>query len=105
MMCLQRILVGARFESLKVELGWPSNETNPNCLPCLFLQFSELESRQSKMLQIFSKQAPMMDALISRFHRARSRSHHGLDSCDDVDGRGGMDNAEIDGGTKNAPSF
>ncbi|ODM86913.1 FERM domain-containing protein 8 [Orchesella cincta] len=92
-----RILVGARFESLKVELGWPSNETNPNCLPCLFLQFSELESRQSKMLQIFSKQAPMMDALISRFHRARSRSHHGLESCDEVDGHGAMESADIDG--------
>lgn len=90
----QRVLVGARFDSFKVELGWPAHENNPNCFPCLFLQFSEPDGRTSKLLQIFSKQAPMMDALITRFHRGRSRNDY--DNIDEVDL--GAEPSDIDAG-------
>lgn len=90
--------MGARFESFKEELGWPSHESNPNCFPCLFLQFTDqIDTRSSKMLQIFSKQSPMMDALISRFHRARSRAMHQMGSTDELDGLP-VESSEIDGG-------
>lgn len=91
----QRILVGARFENVRVELGWPSHhDSNPNCFPCLFIQFLQSDSRQSKMLQIFSKQAPMMDALITRFHRAKCREE---EAGDEVDGAGDA-SSDIEGG-------
>jgi len=80
-----------------VELGWPANETNPNCYPCLFLQFTDCtpDNRCSKMLQIFSKQAPMMDALITSFQRGRGR----IDQMDEVDSGGlGNESLEIEGG-------
>lgn len=47
----------------------PSDENNPDCLPCLFLQFPVRENgaRVYKILQVFSRQAIMMDTLISGF--------------------------------------
>jgi len=95
-MNLQRVLIGGRFENVRVELGWPSHESNPNCYPCLFLQFLEPESRGSKMLQIFSKQAPMMDALVTRFHRARCRAQM-EDETDNLVNQP-LESSEIDGG-------
>ena len=55
------------------ELSWdyakPSQENNEDCLPCLFIQFCVIENgrRVSKILQIFSRQAVQMDALIATF--------------------------------------
>jgi len=96
-----RILIGARFESFKIELGWPAHDANPNCFPCLFLQFMEPDnSRTSKMLQIFSKQAPMMDALITRFHLGRSRNGF-VDTVDDVDNMVGVESSDIEGDLMN----
>jgi hypothetical protein len=92
----QRILVGARFEHVRVELGWPSHhESNPNCFPCLFIQFLQSDSRQSKMLQIFSKQAPMMDALITHYHRAKCREEEA--AGDEADGAADP-SSDIEGG-------
>ena len=47
----------------------PSQENNEDCLPCLFIQFCVIENgrRVSKILQIFSRQAVQMDALIATF--------------------------------------
>ena len=47
----------------------PSQENNEDCLPCLFIQFCVIENgrRVSKILQIFSRQAVQMDALINTF--------------------------------------
>nr|CAD7416278.1 unnamed protein product [Timema poppensis] len=47
----------------------PSQEDNLECLPCIFIQFMVLENgaRVSKILQVFSKQAVMMDTLITVF--------------------------------------
>ena len=44
-------------------------ENNEDCLPCLFIQFCVIENQQrvSKILQIFSRQAVQMDALINSF--------------------------------------
>ncbi|BES90915.1 FERM central domain [Nesidiocoris tenuis] len=64
-----RLLVGLRYEELSWDFAKPSQEDNPDCLPCLFLQFRVVENgtHVSKILQIFSKQAVMMDALITGF--------------------------------------
>ncbi|XP_047494418.1 FERM domain-containing protein 8-like isoform X1 [Penaeus chinensis] len=63
------VLLSLRYDELSWDYARPSNERNPHCLPCLFLQFAVVENgrRFSKLLQIFSKQAIMMDALISTF--------------------------------------
>ncbi|PNF28256.1 FERM domain-containing protein 8 [Cryptotermes secundus] len=63
------LLLGLKYEELSWDFAKPSQEDNPDCLPCLFLQFMVLENgtRVSKILQVFSKQAVMMDTLISGF--------------------------------------
>ncbi|XP_021914561.1 FERM domain-containing protein 8 isoform X3 [Zootermopsis nevadensis] len=63
------LLLGLKYEELSWDFAKPSQENNPDCLPCLFLQFMVLENgtRVSKILQVFSKQAVMMDTLISAF--------------------------------------
>ena len=46
-----------------------TQENNEDCLPCLFIQFCVIENgrRVSKILQIFSRQAVQMDALVATF--------------------------------------
>ncbi|XP_054261310.1 putative FERM domain-containing protein FRMD8P1 isoform X2 [Macrosteles quadrilineatus] len=63
------LLLGLKFEEMSWDFAKPSQEDNPDCLPCIFIQFRVVENgmRVSKILQIFSKQAVMMDALISGF--------------------------------------
>ncbi|KAL4706968.1 hypothetical protein ACJJTC_019506 [Scirpophaga incertulas] len=62
------VLLGLLYEELSWDIGLPS-EDNEDCLPCLFLQFMVVENglRVSKILQVFSKQAIMMDTLIEHF--------------------------------------
>ncbi|KAG7200123.1 hypothetical protein KM043_000563 [Ampulex compressa] len=71
------LLLGLKYSELSWEMAKPSDEANPDCLPCLFLQFPVRENgmRVFKVLQVFSRQAIMMDTLISGFaeqHRRRS---------------------------------
>lgn len=60
------LLIGIYFENL----SWQFVESqlcdsNPNCLPCLFLQFPDEEDpRNTKLLQIFSRKALLVDNLI-----------------------------------------
>ncbi|CAL4139702.1 unnamed protein product, partial [Meganyctiphanes norvegica] len=63
------VLLSLRYDEVSWDFARPSNDRNPDCLPCLFLQFAVVENgrRYSKLLQIFSKQAIMMDALIATF--------------------------------------
>ncbi|XP_015117686.1 putative FERM domain-containing protein FRMD8P1 [Diachasma alloeum] len=63
------LLLGLKYPNLSWEMAKPSDESNPDCLPCLFLQFPVRENgtRVYKILQVFSKQAIMMDTLISGF--------------------------------------
>ncbi|XP_026760798.1 FERM domain-containing protein 8 [Galleria mellonella] len=62
------VLLGLLYEELSWDFGLPSDD-NEDCLPCLFLQFMVVENglRVSKILQVFSKQAIMMDTLIEHF--------------------------------------
>ncbi|KAK9884110.1 hypothetical protein WA026_005064 [Henosepilachna vigintioctopunctata] len=76
------VLLGLRYEDFSWEYARPSKEDDPNCLPCLFLQFMVVEngSRVSKILQVFSKQASLMDALISQFvNRLKHKSSDEVD--------------------------
>ncbi|KAK0082262.1 hypothetical protein PV325_010762 [Microctonus aethiopoides] len=63
------LLLGLKYSELSWEMAKPSDESNPDCLPCLFLQFPVRENgaRVFKILQVFSRQAIMMDTLISVF--------------------------------------
>merc|ERR1712223_1750838 len=63
------ILPGLKLEELSWDYAKPSQENNEDCLPCLFIQFCVIENgrRVSKILQIFSRQASQMDALINTF--------------------------------------
>lgn len=61
--------MGLRYEEFNWDYARPSKEDDPDCLPCLFLQFLVVENgtRVSKMLQVFSKQVKLMDKLITIF--------------------------------------
>ena len=63
------MLLGLKLEELSWDYAKPSQENNEDCLPCLFIQFCVIENgrRVSKILQIFSRQAIQMDALIATF--------------------------------------
>ncbi|XKL61935.1 hypothetical protein PGB90_001768 [Kerria lacca] len=63
-----KLLLGLKYEEFSWELGKPSKQNN-DCLPCIFIQFLIIENgaRVSKIMQIFSKQSDMMDALINTF--------------------------------------
>ncbi|KAF2368755.1 FERM central domain [Trinorchestia longiramus] len=63
------VLLSLRYDELSWEFAQPSNDWSSDSMPCLFLQFAVVEGarRYSKVLQIFSKQAVMMDALINSF--------------------------------------
>ena len=69
MVFVQVVLLGLKFEELSWDYAKPSQENNEDCLPCLFIQFCVIENgrRVSKILQVFSRQAVQMDALISAF--------------------------------------
>lgn len=71
------VLLGLRYEELNWDYARPSKEDDPNCLPCLFLQFLVVEngSRVSKILQVFSRQASLMDSLITTFVQQRKRKN------------------------------
>lgn len=74
----QTLLLGLRYEDLSWDYARPSREDDPYCLPCLFLQFMIVENgaRVSKILQIFSRQASLMDTLISDFvHQLKGKSN------------------------------
>ncbi|XP_011503860.1 PREDICTED: FERM domain-containing protein 8 [Ceratosolen solmsi marchali] len=70
------LLLSLRYSELNWEMAKPSDEGNPDCLPCLFLQFPVRENgaRVFKILQVFSKQAIMMDTLISGFAEGSKQS-------------------------------
>ncbi|XP_063706200.1 FERM domain-containing protein 8 [Culicoides brevitarsis] len=63
------LLLGLRYEEFSWDFAKPNNPDDPECLPCIFLEFDAVENGISvtKLIQVFSKQAAMMDALISHF--------------------------------------
>ena len=78
----QTLLLGLRYEEFSWDYARPSKEDDPNCLSCLFLQFvvTENGTRVSKILQVFSRQASLMDTLISTFVRqSKEKSHDEAD--------------------------
>lgn len=79
------VVLGLRYQELSWDSARPVQENNPDCLPCLFLQFQVLEDGQRvfKVLQVFSKQAILMDAIISSFVRALRRHSWDRDEVDD----------------------
>ncbi|GLV40191.1 Band4.1 inhibitor LRP interactor [Carabus blaptoides fortunei] len=71
------LLLGLQYEELSWDHAKPSKEDDPNCLPCIFLQFVVLENgaRVSKILQVFSKQATLMDKVIAGYvHQMKKKS-------------------------------
>ncbi|XP_022186630.1 putative FERM domain-containing protein FRMD8P1 isoform X2 [Nilaparvata lugens] len=81
------LLLGLKYEDMSWDFAKPSQEDNPDCLPCLFLQFRVLENgtRVFKILQVFSKQAVMMDALISGFVEDVKRKASAALNSDETD--------------------
>uniref|UniRef100_A0A1S4MXK8 FERM domain-containing protein 8 n=1 Tax=Pediculus humanus subsp. corporis TaxID=121224 RepID=A0A1S4MXK8_PEDHC len=80
------LLLGLKYKDMSWDYAKPSQENNPDCLPCLFIQFIVLENgtRVSKILQVFSKQAVMMDTLISTFVEESKRISDDLDGSNNT---------------------
>ncbi|XP_064113750.1 FERM domain-containing protein 8-like isoform X2 [Macrobrachium nipponense] len=91
------VLLSLRYDELSWDFARPSSDRSTSCLPCLFLQFAVVENgrRFSKLLQIFSKQAIMMDALISTFVEELKR--RAAQYPDDLEGHMLDQGTEIDG--------
>lgn len=66
----QSLLLGLKYCELSWEMAKPSDERNPDCLPCLFLQFPVRENgaRVYKILQVFSKQVSLTKKSKFRIH-------------------------------------
>lgn len=59
-----------KYDELSWDYGRSNNsDSDSECLPCIFLQFGAVDNGipVTKLIQIFSRQAAMMDALISHF--------------------------------------
>lgn len=63
------VLLSLHYQQFSWDYANPLQSNNPDCLPCLFIQFHMPGTRrqESKLLQIFSRQAFLMDKLISAF--------------------------------------
>ncbi|EDW66469.1 FERM domain-containing protein 8 isoform X3 [Drosophila virilis] len=63
------LLLGLRYEDMSWDYAKPSASEDSECLTCIFLQFDAVENgiQISKLVQLFSKEAAMIDALISHF--------------------------------------
>ncbi|KAG5671913.1 hypothetical protein PVAND_002082 [Polypedilum vanderplanki] len=80
------LLLGLKYEEFSWDIGKPTTNENddPECLPCLFIQFGAVENgiTVTKLMQIFSRQAAMMDALISHFAEQMRRRKDGTDAIE-----------------------
>ncbi|XP_035896061.1 uncharacterized protein LOC118504990 isoform X2 [Anopheles stephensi] len=92
------LLLGLKYEEFSWEYAKPSNVNDPECLPCIFLQFGAVENgiAATKLMQIFSRQAAMVDALITHFvEQDKRRKESGADA--DQAGPGGLaDNTYVE---------
>ncbi|VVC36930.1 Hypothetical protein CINCED_3A016635 [Cinara cedri] len=95
------LLLGLKYQDFSWEFAKPSQENIDNCLPCIFLQFLVLENgtRVSKILQVFTKQAVMIDALITCFVED-FRQKLAMNDYDDVDRTGGFEHISIGDGSQ-----
>ncbi|XP_055678307.1 FERM domain-containing protein 8 [Lutzomyia longipalpis] len=75
------LILGLRYEELSWDFAKPSSADDPECMPCIFIQFEAVENGipVTKLMQIFSKQAGMMDALIAHFAEQMRRRRDGSD--------------------------
>ncbi|XP_062535037.1 FERM domain-containing protein 8-like [Armigeres subalbatus] len=74
------LLLGLKYEELSWDYAKPSNVSDPECMQCIFLQFAAVENgiAATKLMQIFTRQAAMIDALISHFtDQAKRRKESG----------------------------
>ncbi|XP_064621374.1 putative FERM domain-containing protein FRMD8P1 isoform X2 [Lineus longissimus] len=83
-------LLGLLYKDLSWDYAEPEDATNRDRLPCLFLQFKgdePADEKASLVLQVFSRQAVMMDALIEACVRAiMEQQQREAGSRDHVDG-------------------
>ncbi|XP_050437980.1 putative FERM domain-containing protein FRMD8P1 isoform X2 [Adelges cooleyi] len=95
------LLLGLKYQDFSWEFAKPSEGKNSHCLPCIFLQFLVLENgtRVSKIVQVFSKQAVMMDALIACFVED-FRHKLAMNDYDDVDRTGGFEHISVADGSR-----
>uniref|UniRef100_A0A182J508 FERM domain-containing protein 8 n=1 Tax=Anopheles atroparvus TaxID=41427 RepID=A0A182J508_ANOAO len=92
------LLLGLKYEEFSWEYAKPSNANDPECLPCIFLQFGAVENgiAATKLMQIFSRQAAMVDALITHFiEQDKRRKESGADPADQAAG-GLADNTYVE---------
>lgn len=76
-------LIGLPFEELSWEYAEPKEKTNQDCMPCIFLQFKGKNNpRETKMLQVFTREAALIDAIIEACITLKKKTFKGKDSTD-----------------------
>jgi hypothetical protein len=67
----QEMLLSLPHGQFGWEVALPSDPQDPNCLPCLFLHVQSQPSR-ADLLQVFSRQAVLVQTLLQRFEAKSS---------------------------------
>ncbi|KAL4238362.1 FERM domain-containing protein 8 [Mactra antiquata] len=90
------VLLAVPYSELCWEYGEPQFDVDDDAFPCLYLQFltnettsDGVERRVTKILQVYSRQAKMMVALIESCVQRKKLKRQGIPAIDDVDGMTG----------------
>ncbi|XP_045176193.2 putative FERM domain-containing protein FRMD8P1 isoform X3 [Mercenaria mercenaria] len=91
------VLLAVPYTELCWEYGEPQFDVDDDSFPCVFLQFlvnertpDGVERRVTKVLQVYSRQAKMMIALIESCVERKKLLRRGIPAIDDVDGMTGQ---------------
>ncbi|XP_023222517.1 FERM domain-containing protein 8-like isoform X4 [Centruroides sculpturatus] len=78
------VLLSLHYQQFSWDYASPLQANNSDCLPCLFIQFHMPGTRrqESKLLQIFSRQAFLMDKLICAFVEELKKQNPWRDQVD-----------------------
>ncbi|CAG2180685.1 unnamed protein product [Oppiella nova] len=83
------LLLSIDYNDLCWAIGCPQDSSDPNCIPCLFIQIPEENDKNNTILQIFSRQYKLIEQILNSFiddaKKSLSVDHV---SCDVVDGGG-----------------
>jgi len=60
------LLVSVEYKDLRFATGCPTETSNPECIPCLFIKIPD-NSNNNKILQIFSRQIKLIESLLNSF--------------------------------------
>ncbi len=59
--------MSVEYKDLYFAIGCSTETSNPECIPCLFIQIPDNSNNNNKILQIFSRQIKLIESLLNSF--------------------------------------